>query len=76
MGGVLARDNIWIGLPLWTWENDLEGKEYGIQNLSLGLAPNATDPEAFDPSQFSIDPGSWLSSASDLLNPGRGLNLD
>ena len=48
-----------------TWK----GKEYGIQNLSLGLAPTPSDPEAFDPSQFSIDPGSWLSSASDLLNP-------
>ena len=70
VGGVLARDNIWIGASLvdvgqMTWK----GKQYGIQNLSLGLAPNATDPEAFDPSQFSIDPGSWLSSASDLLNP-------
>ena len=69
-GGVLSRDNIWVGASLvdvgrMTWQ----GKEYGIQNLSLGLAPDASNPEVFDPTQFSIDPGSWLSSASDLLNP-------
>lgn len=70
VGGVLSRDNIWVGASLvdvgqMTWQ----GKEYGIQNLSLGLAPDPSNPEAFDPTQFSIDPGSWLSSASDFLNP-------